>query len=783
MSTRKHLFGLPVSTMLAASFSIPVLPVFAEEDALLEEVVVTARKREERLQDLPGSAAALTSDLIEATGGIESLRDLTDLITGITINETNTQFLSEPSIRGAGQSRNRASVSATGLYRNGAYFATNGLGGKNFSRMDSYDVGRVEALRGPQGALYGRNALGGAINMISKQPGDEFNIELGYGGDASDARGLSRVDVRVDLPVSDNLAVRIGHLREDYDDGRARDINGNVLDNDQYDLTRFAVRYEPTDRLKINYSFDTEDTETYPILRSRTGTEALRGFTIENQNYFVNTDHFLTYAVDNHNLNIDLETGTGLLTSVTNYRKRDLFQIADVDHQLANANVAQTRQRGSATTSGGSSMFQEFRFVADSLNNFQWLLGMDFYRVKYDEFINAGARQQFSTQSMRWVNVDQNSWALFGSLDYTLDNLPVTLSAELRYARDTLDGSVYTVLPLLPASPVLPPAPGGGFIQTDFADDPEFTNLPYSLAASWSIDNDKLAYVKWANSYRHGGLNLNEGQPQTDPYPVVLSYDSESANTLELGFKSSWFDRTVTVNAATYYIWYEDFLDTATNGCDLDLCVFFDPQTGVSLGFAPDGTPIEIDPDGNPGLASGTAFYIDNVGEVEAWGIELETVGRFRLNDTGTMRVSLGWGRQMGRVESINADASPAVQLLDNLRLNQLRPRQIKGSLLYRQGLGVGGGILDGLRFVASLSYTNEQGGFINLGVNQTPIDDVEVVNANIGFEANQWSLMFRGRNVTDEMYERWRSATSGNRLVRYNDPAQWEFNFTWRLR
>ncbi len=104
----------------------------ARADATIEEVIVSARKREERLQDLPGSAAVLTSDFIEDIGGIENLRDLTDQIVGITINETQSRMLSEPSLRGAGQSRNRAAVSATGLYRNGAYFASQSLGGKNF---------------------------------------------------------------------------------------------------------------------------------------------------------------------------------------------------------------------------------------------------------------------------------------------------------------------------------------------------------------------------------------------------------------------------------------------------------------------------------------------------------------------------------------------------------------------------------------------------------------------------------------------------------------------------
>ncbi len=780
MSRTSKLLSISIMSGLAVA---PIPPVFgAEDEALLEEVIVTARKREERLQDLPGSAAALSSDFLKATGGINNLRDLTDLITGISIIETNTQFLTEPSIRGAGQSRNRASVSATGLYRNGAYFATNGLGGKNFSRMDSYDIQRVEVLRGPQGALYGRNALGGAINMISQRPGDEFDVEVGVAGDASDAKGLLRYDIRMDVPLDETVAVRVSHLREDYDEGYMRDINGNFIDDDDYNLTRISLRYQPQETLTFNYSFDTEDTSSYPATQSRTGSEAIRGFTQKEQNYFVNSPNSVDYQVDNHNLVVNYRMENGLLTSITNSRTRDLIMYQDTDHQLANTNVARTRQRTTFTDSRGDSFFQEVHYAADGNDNIKWLVGVDLYQVDYDEFIDTGVGQAFVTASTRDVRIDQDSWSVFGSVDYYVPNMPVMLSGEIRYANDKLDGSVLTLLPVLPASPVLEPAPGGGFIQTQFANAPSFSNLPYSLSASWNIDNNKMVYAKFANSYRHGGLNLNEGQVE-DPYPVVLSYGEEYSDTLEFGLKSSWLDRRLTINSAAYYIWYDNFLDTATNGCNLDICVFYDPQTGESLGYAPDGTPIETDPDGNDGLAAGTAFYIDNVGEVEAWGLEVEATARLRLSDQGRLILNLGWSRQMGQVESINADASAAVQLLANAPLNRMRPKAIKGSAVYRQGFGITGGVFDNLTLVAGLTLTYESGGKINLATNATTLDRVERANARIGVEADKWSFMLRGSNITGEQYELWRSSNTGNYLRRINDPESWEAEFTWHLK
>mgnify|MGYP003334460607 FL=1 len=132
----------PTMPMISLAQDSPTLA----QESLIEEVLVTARKREEGLQDIPSSAAAISAALIEGIGGIFNLRDMTDLVAGVSINE-NQAAESEPTIRGAGQARNRASASAVGLYRNGAYFATNGLMGKTFARLDTYDLERVEIGR------------------------------------------------------------------------------------------------------------------------------------------------------------------------------------------------------------------------------------------------------------------------------------------------------------------------------------------------------------------------------------------------------------------------------------------------------------------------------------------------------------------------------------------------------------------------------------------------------------------------------------------------------------
>ena len=141
----------------------------AESRSGLEEIRVTARKRDEILQDIPTSASALTRDFLDSMLPVQDMRTLTDLVPGITMNDVNLHFISEPSIRGGGAGRNRMSASATGLYRNGAYMASAGPGGKNFARMDYFDMERAEILRGPQGALYGGDSIGGVIGIYSNK--------------------------------------------------------------------------------------------------------------------------------------------------------------------------------------------------------------------------------------------------------------------------------------------------------------------------------------------------------------------------------------------------------------------------------------------------------------------------------------------------------------------------------------------------------------------------------------------------------------------------------------
>jgi len=177
----------------------------------VEEVVVTSRKREERLRDIPTAATALSAEQLRDLGGVPSLQSLLSNVPAVNFANTSNQVTSEVSIRGSGTSRATTAESGVGLYRNGVYLGGGTIGGRTFSRLDFFDVGGIEVLRGVQGALNGRNAVGGSINLLSTRP-----IQGRQAGIATVKIGQNHLregSLILNQPLTDNLALRVGILQ------------------------------------------------------------------------------------------------------------------------------------------------------------------------------------------------------------------------------------------------------------------------------------------------------------------------------------------------------------------------------------------------------------------------------------------------------------------------------------------------------------------------------------------------------------------------------------------
>src|SRR5690606_28184172 len=174
----------------------------------LGDVVVTARRREEAVRDVPSTITALGAEQLEQKSPIEGVGDLLQTVPGVRFNSLQSENLAEISVRGSGTQRATSADSGVGLFVNGAYAGSSTLGGRNFKRLDYFDIARVEGLEGPQGALYGRNSEFGTVNIVLAEP--TFRNAGRLSATYTDDLGQLRVEGVVNQKINDKVAVRVG---------------------------------------------------------------------------------------------------------------------------------------------------------------------------------------------------------------------------------------------------------------------------------------------------------------------------------------------------------------------------------------------------------------------------------------------------------------------------------------------------------------------------------------------------------------------------------------------
>src|SRR5690606_28636623 len=238
---RKWMLG-PMVTALTAS----LLPVPAQaQDGALEEVVVTAQRREENLQDVPISVNAFSTDQIERHR-IQAFGDLALRIPGFSVSTLNKSRLN-PSLRGGSSSLAAAGAEgAVGLYIDDMYFGSVG----DFE-VDLFDVERIEVLRGPQGTLFGRNTTGGSINVVTRRPGKEpeAKVEASYGNyNFLQVRGL------ITGAITDTLSGLLAFSNSDRDGFSYNRTTGNDIDNLNRGSVRGKLLWEAADDLEITFA-------------------------------------------------------------------------------------------------------------------------------------------------------------------------------------------------------------------------------------------------------------------------------------------------------------------------------------------------------------------------------------------------------------------------------------------------------------------------------------------------------------------------------------------------
>lgn len=571
-----------VGALLLAGIAVPAygqtLPPAPTDQEGIADIVVTAERRETRLQSTPIAITAITADGLRSQG-VAVINDLAATVPNLT-STTGPQGSADANffIRGVGQFdfivTNDPGV---GVYVDGVY-----IGRTVGAMLDSGDIARVEVLRGPQGTLFGRNTLGGAISVTSKAPDpSDFHFE---GRATYGSRDRAEVDGGVNVPLGGDNALRVygfyrrqdGFAKRAYDDVRfgATDRHG----------VKAALRLEPVSNVRIDIAAD------YSLDRSNPAPSVLRAiapapfFPAAAANDIQNPGNF--YQVFGSNSprsrnrvwgtsgTIAVDIGEATLKSITAYRELDGFSTSDPDgtrYRLYDQDV-DTQQ----------SQFSEELQLAGTLfdKRLDYVLGGYFFRERAVQTLGLCFAPISNSTGVTggpcntWTQANNQltkSYALFGQARYKLiDSFSVTLGG--RYTWDNKDIVSNQFFDFRPDA-VGPGAVFGFGLPAVLLGQrivvPIVTNLPASrnfrqftpkVGVEYQHGNT-LLFASYTKGFRSGGFNGRLIAPQT----TVPSYNADTNDAYEAGFKTDLLDRKLRVNGTGFYQKYKGIQQTISD--------------------------------------------------------------------------------------------------------------------------------------------------------------------------------------------------------------------------
>ena len=551
----------------------------------LEEIIVTARKREEGLQSAPISITAFTGEGLDYRG-VTKIDRIADFTPNLTYQNNPGDGGSSASaaiyIRGIGQNDFVPTVEpGVGLYIDGVYVARS-VG----SILDLVDVERIEVLRGPQGTLFGRNTVGGAINVTTKKP-DEIP-----GGKAEITLGnSSRIDFRgtLNVPLSDTFFARVSVGSFNRDGYVTRSFDGKDLGNENTLTGQAAFRWLASDDLEFNLSFDgTRDhnngspmVTTALILPGQPGYlstfmalnnvlalgDPFSCFAPENLNVsscyntrFIQADedinggkaaHFSDLDLWGVNFTVDWKLDSISVKSITAYRELDSKFARDIDESpLVIGHVWDSLDQ--------TQFSQELQVLGDSFGGrFEWIGGLYYFEEKAN---NVNLLEFTVANFLSGGKVDSTSWAAFGQATVAVTE-KFQLTGGIRYTEDDktfLPDSVITavnvpsfIFPFPAGTPILPYEKAKNKIS-------EWTPM---LNLSYQVTDDLMTYVTYSEGFKSGGFT----QRVFPPEPTIPSFDPEFVTAYEAGFKFSGFDNKLRLNGAVFHTKYDDLQLLITN--------------------------------------------------------------------------------------------------------------------------------------------------------------------------------------------------------------------------
>jgi iron complex outermembrane receptor protein len=554
-----------ISSLALASAILPAL-AFAQSaspaEALVEaapqgvdegaDIVVTARRRAENLQDVPLSITAFSDETLQRTG-TASLADLATQTPGLSFQDSNGAYQA-PVIRGIAQVDQTGAQGNVGVFVDGVYL--NNRSGLEFGLMD---IARIEVVKGPQSALYGRNTFAGAINYVTRAPSttEISGTAIGEIGDY----GRRKISGSLNIPViADKLAVRVFGGYAEFD-GTIKNLRDgkNIGGYDHRYTYGGSVLIQPTPDITIKLFASHTDHKNdqgplvgTPSTANNCGSQVVRSGVTYNtlrcgelpKYTSVNMDTTVGYGLrgdsDLYYGTISFDLGGATLTSLVSHTKASFSSLIDTTADPNAINVASgARSRQQFTNSVGDASKEtavDIRLDSDSSGPLAWTVGAYYFDSRVSDILELSTqplRQPLAAPiafSQRGGLLETEGWAVYGSASYDFSPR-FNVQAELRYNDETQDFSGR-----------------GAAIAAKGSQD--FKYLTPRLTANYKLD-DVLLYASIARGYKTGGFNSNAfGLAQ-------FAYGEETNWTYEAGVKSTLFDKLL-LNVAVFYIDWKD---------------------------------------------------------------------------------------------------------------------------------------------------------------------------------------------------------------------------------
>ncbi|MBN7795087.1 TonB-dependent receptor [Parahaliea mediterranea] len=731
---------------------------------VIEEVLVTAERREANLQDVPVAVSAFSRNDLDVRQVVD-IGDLQSLVPNLSIHvgDANNAVVY---IRGIGQIDSIAFFEpGVGIYLDDVY-----LGRAQGAFLDVVDVERIEVLRGPQGSLYGRNTVGGAIKYVSAAPTDEFSTSL-----SATVGNYDRLDLRGTLSgpiIADTLSGRLTVAKMDREGYSKNRYDGERDGDRDMGFARGVLQFDPTDNLSLQLAADYTDSDPdrsrtpaketpidVLVIDPYTFTPRVEHFPADRDPFTVNADFNRTEYTETQGYSLNASWDVSdrwSLKSITSYRTLDYGTELDLDATPLNP-------FGIFYFNEQDQFSQEFQFAYRG-DRLSLVSGLYYYNEEGDTF-DGGVFGNFQIAASGEAAFETDSYAVFGQLDYDFSERLTGIlgfrytEEEKNYRRQTEDFDLTALAGIgfdpdsgavLYANPdLLNPTSadlrlGGGIGVARPLADPDaadFDNFLPKIGLKYQWNDDTNVYGTVSTGFKSGGFNGRLADGQLEPY------DEETLLSYEVGLKSQSFGNRLRTNLALFYNAYDDLQVSSFEA-----------------------------------TADGSTFVpvFSNAGEAVIQGVELELTAL--VSERLTVNANIGYldAEYKEFLAGIDPVSGAVIDVSDQREM--VNAPRWDTYLGFSYELPVGS--LGSLSFTADMSYRGKTYLEVNSSENLAQ-GSYTLYNAALVFETldQRWQVILGGKNLTDEEYRTHAfdlSAFPGVELGYYNPPRTYSLGFTY---